>query len=117
MQERASFRGVGDGSWVLLRGNSTGWDVEGQATAYVEHRELHVSHGQPLPEDNLYCDIRVVFTPSMPDPDGHSLKFAGAGHCQDIASCVGPLRKIRRVSPGPGSRRSAAAVPVQPQPG
>jgi hypothetical protein len=83
---RASFRGMGDGSRVVLRGNSTGWDVEGRATAYVDHREPYLSHGQPLPDDNVYCDIRVVFSPSMPDPDGYSLKFAGADHWEDIGT-------------------------------
>ena len=82
---RSTFRGMGDGARVLLRGITTGWDVEGSATAYVEHRAPMMSHGKPLLDDDyVYCDIEVVFTPSMPDPDGYALKFAGADHWEQL---------------------------------
>jgi hypothetical protein len=100
---RSSFIGMGDRAHVLLRGNSTGWDVEGKATAYVEHRAPLLSHGQPmLDDDNVYCAIGVVFTPSMPDPDGYSLKFAGADHWEDLGT-PGHTRFGRPDRPGYGT--------------
>jgi hypothetical protein len=37
-----------------------------------------------LNDDYRYCVIDAVFTPSMPDPDGYSIKFAGAPREQPI---------------------------------
>jgi hypothetical protein len=75
---------MGDGARVLLRGNTTGLDVEATATAYVDRRPPMLSHGRPILDDHVYCDIEAVFTPSMPDPDGYSLKFAGADHWVEL---------------------------------
>jgi hypothetical protein len=55
---RCNFRGMGDGARVLLRGSTTGWDVEATATAYVDRRAPIMSHGKPiLDDDYVYCDI------------------------------------------------------------
>jgi hypothetical protein len=76
---------MGDGARVLLRGNSTEWDVEGTAIAYVDRPAPIMSRRKPvLNDDYVYCVIEVVFTPSMPDPDGYSLKFAFTDRWVDL---------------------------------
>jgi hypothetical protein len=49
------------------------WSV---ASAHVERRLALIVHGKPLMDDGLYCVVKVVFAPTMPDPKGsYSIKF------------------------------------------
>jgi hypothetical protein len=72
---RGDNRGMGDGARIQLQGSSSGFINETRATATVEREEL--SPKQALIDDGVYCTLRAVFSPSMPDPDGYSVKFSG----------------------------------------
>jgi hypothetical protein len=70
---------MSDGERVQLRGNTTGFSVETRATTHFEHWPPRMYRGKPIQDDDyLYCIVEAVFAPSMPDPDGYSVKFAGA---------------------------------------
>lgn len=105
---RDSFRGMSHGTRVLLRGTSTGWDVETTATAFVVRWPTATYRGRPLLDDDyLYCTVDAVFAPSMPDPEGYSAKFAGAGHWYQLGKpSRTPFGKPER--PGYGSYRIVA---------
>jgi hypothetical protein len=76
---RSNFRGITNGAQALLRGNGTGFDVETRANTHVERWQPQISHGKPLLNDDyVYCAVDAVFAPSMPDPEGYSVKFAEA---------------------------------------
>ena len=66
---------MGAGLRVQLRGRTTGLTDETLATARVEDRTTGRSR---LFDDGLYCVIRIVFDPAVPDPDGYWLRFRGS---------------------------------------
>lgn len=72
---RGDNRGMSDGARIQLHGNATGFVDETRATARFQHRSL--SARESLFDDGRYCVLRAVFAPSMPDPDGYSVKFPG----------------------------------------
>src|SRR5882757_2766569 len=72
---RGENRGMRDGVRIRLHGNSTGLYDETLATARFQRRAL--SPKQSLIDDGLYCVLRAVFAPSLPDPDGYSISFPG----------------------------------------
>jgi hypothetical protein len=72
-------RGKRDGARVLLRGLSTGFDVEAKAFAFYEQWPPRMYRGKPvLDDDYRYCHVQVSFDQPLPDPEGYSLKFAEA---------------------------------------
>jgi hypothetical protein len=73
--ERGDNRGMSDGARIQLQGSTTGFVDETRATARFQRRTL--SAKEALFDDGLYCVLRAVFAPSMPDPDGYSVKFSG----------------------------------------
>ena len=72
---RGPNRGMENGARIVLQGNTTGFVDETKATATFQRRPL--SQKQALEDDGLYCVLRAVFAPSVPDPDGYSVKFPG----------------------------------------
>jgi hypothetical protein len=72
---RGSNRGMSDGARIQLQGKITGFFDETRATASFQRRNL--SAKEALGDDGLYCVLRAVFAPSMPDPEGYSVKFPG----------------------------------------
>jgi hypothetical protein len=72
---RGAYRGMADGARIQLQGNTTGFTDETTASARFEHQIL--SKKQALFDDGLYCVLRAVFAPSVPDPAGYSVKFPG----------------------------------------
>ena len=72
---RSTFSNMGAGLRVQLRGRSTGLTDETLATARVED---HTTGRSRLFDDGLYCVIRIVFDPAVPDPDGYWLHFPGS---------------------------------------
>jgi hypothetical protein len=72
---RGDNRGMKPGARIQLHGNSTGLYDETTATASFQRRAL--SAKTALIDDGLYCVLRAVFAPSLPDPDGYSIKFPG----------------------------------------
>jgi hypothetical protein len=75
---RDDNRGMRDQAWVLLRGESTGLFDQTKASARFKHYPPVMYHGKPLLDDDYqYCVIDAVFSPSIPDPGGYSVKFAG----------------------------------------
>lgn len=71
---RSMFRHMGADARVLLRGKTTGITEETHATARVEN----LTNGRSAAsDDGLYCVIRAVFSPALPDPDGYWLRFPG----------------------------------------
>jgi len=73
---RAYFDEMRAGVRVQLRGDTTGFSNETRATARVERQPLRGKRA--LGDDGVYCVIEAVFEPSMPDPNGYWLKFAGS---------------------------------------
>jgi hypothetical protein len=72
---RSSFNNMGAGLRVQLRGQTTGLTDETRATARVED---HTTGRSARYDDGLYCVIRIVFAPAVPDPDGYWLRFPGS---------------------------------------
>ena len=72
---RGPNHGMTDGARVQLVGSTTGFVDQTTATASFEHPPL--SPKEALFDDGLYCILYAVFSPSMPDPDGYSVKFPG----------------------------------------
>lgn len=72
---RGLNRGMRNGARMHLQGNTTGFVDETRVTATLERRTL--SARGALSDDGLYCVIRAVFAPALPDPDGYSIKFPG----------------------------------------
>jgi hypothetical protein len=66
---------MGAGLRVQLRGRTTGLADETRATARVED---HTIGRSARFDDGLYCVIRIVFAPAVPDPDGYWLRFPGS---------------------------------------
>lgn len=69
---RSAFINMGAGLRVQLRGRTTGLTDETRATARVEDHTIGRSARW---DDGLYCVIRIVFAPAVPDPDGYWLRF------------------------------------------
>jgi hypothetical protein len=69
---RSIFSAMHDGVRVQLIGSSSGFGDETRATAHFERRPASPS------DDGQYCIIEAVFAPSLPDPEGYSIKFAGS---------------------------------------
>jgi hypothetical protein len=77
---RDTYRGMSDQARVYLRGNETGFSDQTSVSARFKQYPTVMYHGEPrLDDDYKYCVIDAVFTPSMPDPSGYWLKFAGVG--------------------------------------
>jgi hypothetical protein len=72
---RGDNRGMSDGARIQLQGNTTGFFDETRATARF-HRYV-LSGKEALFDDGRYCVLEAVFAPSIPDPDGYSVKFPG----------------------------------------
>jgi hypothetical protein len=72
---RGDNRGMSDGARIRLHGDTTGFTDETRATARFERVAL--SAKQALGDDGLYCVLRAVFAPTLPDPDGYSITFPG----------------------------------------
>lgn len=73
---RGDNAGMRDGARIRLRGNTTGFDDETTATARFQRRAL--SPKQSALDDGLYCILRAVFAPALPDPNGYSIAFPGS---------------------------------------
>jgi hypothetical protein len=76
---------MGAGLLVQLRGQTTGLTDETRATARIEDQ---TSGKSVRYDDGLYCIMRVVFAPALPDPDGYWLRFPGSPQA-DVQ--IGPL--------------------------
>lgn len=74
---RAPFDHMGAGLRAQLTGRTTGLGDDTRATAQLEN--LTVGQSARF-DDGLYCVIRLVFAPAMPDPDGYRLRFPGSQH-------------------------------------
>lgn len=72
---RGDNRGMNNGARIQLQGDTTGFIDQTRATAHF-HREI-LSMKEALMDDGLYCVVEAVFAPSMPDPDGYSIRFSG----------------------------------------
>jgi len=72
---RGENRGIRNGARMHLQGDTTGFVDETRATATFERRAL--SAGEARGDDGLYCVLRAVFAPVLPDPDGYSIKIPG----------------------------------------
>ena len=72
---RSNFAKMGAGLRVQLRGRTTGLTDETLATARVEG---HTTGSSARFDDGLYCVVRIVFAPAVPDPDGYWLRFPGS---------------------------------------
>jgi hypothetical protein len=62
-----------------VHGETTGLYDQSKASARFEH---YPPVKLRLDDDYQYCVVDAVFSPSMPDPGGYSVKFAGAPHEQ-----------------------------------
>lgn len=69
---RSIFSEFHDGVHVLLIGVTSRLSDETRATTHVEQRPVSPS------DDGQYCVVEAVFAPSLPDPAGYSIKFAGS---------------------------------------
>jgi hypothetical protein len=82
---RSTNRGLSDRARVLLFGNTTGLADETRANAHFEQLPPRIYHGKPLMDDDYrYCIVEAVWSPSVPDPDGYSYKFAGAPRTESL---------------------------------
>jgi hypothetical protein len=97
---RSGFREMRDGVRVQLRGDTTGFSDETRATARVEQQLLDGKRA--FGDDGLYCVIEAVFAPSMPDPNGYWLKFAGSADREKWLGKPSSGTPFGRPDPPPG---------------
>jgi hypothetical protein len=97
---RSGFREMAAGARVQLRGDTTGLSNETRATARFERQVLRGKRA--MGDDGLYCVIEAVFAPSMPDPDGYWLKFAGSRRAEQWLGKPGSPRPFGQPDPPPG---------------
>jgi hypothetical protein len=82
---RSTNQGKRDGARALLRGLSTGFDVESKAVAFYVQQPPRMYRGKPLLNDDYrYCHVQVSFDQPLPDPEGYSIKFAEARHEESL---------------------------------
>lgn len=106
---REDFGQMGAGDRAQLRGTTTGMVDETRATARLEDQTKGKS---AVSDDGLYCVIRIVFAPTLPDPDGYWLKFPGSPQTEvriGLDPSLGPSfaggRPVRQPTLPPGYGR------------
>jgi hypothetical protein len=102
---RSSNSGMSDGAKVQLRGDTVGGSAWATATARFE-RHPFMYRGKEVPEadDGLYCNVKMVFAPSKPDPESrYSIKFVGGDWRSGVT--VGRAAYGQLDRPGYGSSR------------
>jgi hypothetical protein len=100
---RSDNTGMRDGARVQLRGDTDGGSVWSVATATFERHPPKLYHGKPLMvDDGLYCIVKAVFAPTIPDPKSrYSIKFIGGDWRRLVQVGRAPYGQLDR--PGYGS--------------
>jgi hypothetical protein len=109
---RSVHSGMSDGARVQFVGETVGGSVSTTATTPFERRPpwTEMYQGKPvLIDDGLYCVVRAVFAPAIPDPTSNDKwKFVGGDWSSDLNVGRAPFGKPER--PGYGSGRAAISI-------